>query len=52
MMRLTKKKAQDLLVDERKANKLYKKYGYKRMAKDEGRHAMFFDKMLKFVFNK
>lgn len=40
-LKLTAKEKRYLIKDERKAVKLYKRLGYKRLAKDEARHARF-----------
>lgn len=39
--KLTSKQKANLLSDERQASKRYTRLGYKRLAKDESRHARF-----------
>jgi hypothetical protein len=45
--KITQKKLKSFLVDERKAVKEYKKYGFPSLARDEARHARFISKRIK-----
>ena len=43
----TRKKLRELIKDEKKASKEYRKYGYKTLSKDESRHSRVLSKKLK-----
>jgi hypothetical protein len=45
MVKLTQHKLKYFIGDERKAIKEYKKYGLKRLARDEARHLHFLKKL-------
>ena len=49
MTKLTKKKLEYFIKDEKNANKEYLKYGLPNLAKDERKHKKFLEKKLKEV---
>ena len=46
-MKLSKRKAKKLITEERNTSKSYRKYGFKRIGKQEAKHAKFFRKYIK-----
>ena len=46
-IRVPQKKLRAFLVDEQKAVKEYKKYGFPSLARDEARHARFISKRIR-----
>lgn len=46
-MKLTKKKIKALIKEEKSASKMYRKYGLKKIAKQEAQHFKFLSKKLR-----
>lgn len=46
-MKLSKRKARKLITEEKNTAKSYKKYGFKKIGKQEAKHAKFFRKYIK-----
>ena len=46
-MKLSKRKAKKLITEERNTSKSYRKYGFRKIAKQEGKHAKFFKKYIR-----
>lgn len=46
-MKLSKKKARELIREEKQSSKMYKRYGFKKLSKQESNHAKFLKRFLK-----
>jgi len=46
-MRITNKKIRELITEEKNASKMYRKYGFDSIAKQETGHSKFLGKLLK-----
>lgn len=46
-MKLTQKKIKELIVEERQASKMYRGYGFPKIARQESGHKKFLTKLLK-----
>lgn len=46
LSQFSKRKLEEFVAEERQASKIYKKYGFNKIAKQEHQHFVFFDKLI------